>query len=144
MDITKQRLENSSFSFTFGRRVQCRSTAVISGFGLFVCTVLKVSFKRLFIQLKKNHSSYKYDHLKKKLSTKRYSRCILFLIYPVYWNIEHYILNTNPHVNVTVRLVQISAPDSSVCRQSTKLTRDSGRGGYGSRYGPYQPLKLRG
>lgn len=67
------------------------------------------------------------------------------LIYPVYWNIEHYyILNTNPHVNVTVRLVQISAPDSSVCRQSTKLTRDSGKGGYGSRYGPYQPLKLRG
>lgn len=55
------------------------------------------------------------------------------LIYPVYWNIEHYyILNLNPHVNVTVRLVQISAPDSSVCRQSTKLTRDSGRGGYGS------------
>lgn len=51
MDITKQRLENSSFSFTFGLPVQCRSTAVISGFGLFV--VLKVSSKRLFIQFLK-------------------------------------------------------------------------------------------
>lgn len=44
--------------------------------------------------------------------------------------LEHYcFFNTNPHVNVTVRLLQIPAPGSSVCRQSTKLTRDSGGGG---------------